>query len=209
MQKTIFYILVFLFISSEVYAQKIIQKQWEGTAVDTILIASNDIYRVRITSEAIQTIALTTSVEGEFSEAIILEEFISGGTLRIDTGFSPYYNPKNDKLAAHKVMSVEMTLIVPKHIAVVVHSKIASVLATGDIAFLETVLENGHCILKNFKGDARLFSVFGDIAAEVQAGVGGRAISKEGVTNELKLEGNYFIEAESTNGTVSLLTGKQ
>ena len=141
MQKSIFYIIAILFISSEIYPQKIVQKQWAASAVDTILIASDEIYRVRISSAPAEIITLAASVEGELYESVIVKEFISGGTLRIDTGFSPYFSPKNDKLAAHKVMSVEMSLIVPKHIAVVVHSKMASVVATGDIAFLETVLE--------------------------------------------------------------------
>jgi hypothetical protein len=101
-------------------------------------------------------------------------------------------------------MSVEMTLVIPSHVAVIVHSKNASVSANGNIRYLETALENGSCVLSNFKGDARLFGVFGDILVAVQPGVGGRAVLREGVQNELKLEAEYFIEAESIHGSVIL-----
>jgi hypothetical protein len=206
MQNRIFCIVAILFLSSEINAQKTVQKQWEGSAVDTILISSDEIYSVRINSEATENITLTTRVEGEFSESIIVKEFISGRTLQIDLGVSPYFNPKNDKLAAHKVISVEMTLVIPNRLAVIVHSMNASVNANGSIRFLETALENGHCVLSNFKGDARLFSSSGDIFAATQPGVGGRGISKNGqLKNELTLEGDYFIEARSLNGSVSLV----
>ncbi|MBT8262211.1 MAG: hypothetical protein KJO05_05280 [Bacteroidia bacterium] len=205
MQNLIFHIFVVFLITSQICAQKTIQKQWIVSAVDTVLIASDQIYNVRITSGSKETINLTTSVEGEVYETVVVKELISGKTLQIGTGHSPYFSPKNDKLAAHKVLSVEMVLTVPPNVAVVVHSKNTSVIAEGTIAYLETVLEKGHCTLQDFKGDARLFTVFGDISVAVHPGVGGRAISKEGVTNELKLEGDYFIEAESINGLVSLV----
>jgi hypothetical protein len=201
--------LVFILFSSEIYSQKTIQKQWDQKAVDTVLIASDAVYNVRITSEETKTITLTTSVEGEIYESVVVEEVISGRTLQIDTGFSPFFSPKNDKLAAHKVLSVEMVLVIPNDVAVIIRSKNASVLAKGKMVFLETALERGHCILENFQGDARLFSIFGDIYVWAQTGVGGRASSEKGeVRNALKLQGDFFIEAESVNGSVSLVPMK-
>ena len=205
MLKNSIFILLIIFTFTAVNAQKMVQKEWASQQVDTIFIQSNALYSIRIKSEETENIQLETNVEGEVYEAVVVNALLEGRTLQIKTGYSPYFSPKNDKLAAHKVLSIEMQLIIPKDIAVVIFSKTASVLMSGEISYFETALESGNCSFEDFRGDARLFSDSGDINVEAQTMVGGRAVSEKGrVQNELPLSGTYFIEAESNRGDIGL-----
>ncbi len=187
------------------FAQKEIEKHWDATGIDTLWISSDQVYNVKIKSGDNGIIDLLTSIEGEYFESVTVDTKIISRTLKIDTGFSPFFKPKNDKLAAHKVLSIEMTLQVPENLAVVIRSKSASVRFEGNISFLETALDNGNCELSRFRGNARLYSISGDITVDALTNVGGRAISEEGsLYNELELEGVYFIEATSKQGSISL-----
>ncbi|AVI50738.1 hypothetical protein C5O00_05950 [Pukyongia salina] len=198
-------ILLLLLSAHGLFAQKKVQKQWNASGIDTLWIDSDVVYKVRISEGGAESIDLITSIEGEYFEAVTVDTKITGRTLKIDTGFSPFFKPKNDKLAAHKVLSIEMILQVPENLAVVIRSKSASVSFKGSLSFLETALENGNCELMRFRGNARLYSVSGNITVDALSNVGGRAISEEGnMYNELELEGAYFIEAKSRRGSVSL-----
>lgn len=206
MLKRPIFILLFLLPALTLKAQKTVQKQWNTAAIDTLWIDSDVVYKVQISSATEETIDLITSIEGEYYESVVVHSRILGRTLKVDTGFSPFFSPKNDKLAAHKVLSIEMTLRVPSNLAVVVRSKTASVYVEGNLSFLETILGEGQCDLSQFIGNAQLKSVSGDITVAALPNVGGRAFSKGGkVQNDLSLEGAYFIEAESVRGSVRLL----
>ena len=188
-----------------IQAQKSLEKQWVAAEIDTVLIDSDAIFRLTIESHDSETITALSQVEGEYNESVVVNSAITGRTLAISTGFSPYFKKDNDKLAAHKVLSVECSLTVPSDMAVVVRSSLASLEARGGLAYLEAVLSDGNITLENFSGDARLETVTGDITVEAIPGVGGRGVSTQGVTkNQLPLEGNYFIEAKSRSGSVVL-----
>jgi hypothetical protein len=206
MLKRPIFILLFLLPLLTLHAQKRVQKQWNTAAIDTLWIDSDVVFKVQISSATEETIDLITSIEGEYYESVVVHSRILGRTLKVDTGFSPFFSPKNDKLAAHKVLSIEMTLRIPSNLAVVVRSKTASVYVEGNLSFLETILGEGQCDLSQFIGNAQLYSVSGDITVAALPNVGGRALSKGGkVQNDLSLEGTYFIEAESVRGSVRLL----
>ncbi|KAA3625118.1 MAG: hypothetical protein DWP94_01985 [Flavobacterium sp.] len=205
MLKNLLFISLILLSTPGLFAQKKMEKQWDATWIDTLWISSDQVYNVKVKSGANRSIALLTRVEGEYFESVTVDTKIVDRTLKIGTGFSPYFKPKNDKLAAHKVLSIEMTVQVPEDLAVVIRSNTASVRFEGVVSFLETSLDKGNCELLGFRGNARLYSISGNITVVALTNVGGRAVSEEGsLFNELELEGAYFIEATSKRGSISL-----
>jgi hypothetical protein len=205
MRNILLIIFLFLLISSEAWAQKILEKSWDAAGIQAVEIRSDAVFNITIASEATNTILLTTKVEGETYEQVVLEVSKEKELLTIGTGFTPYFNAKNDKLAAHKVLSIEMELTLPKGLSLYVFSKRASVKATGHYNQLNVSLATGTCLLSNFKGNALLLTKEGDIRVTALNSVRGEASSITGtVVNKLSTYGKYTLIAESINGNITL-----
>lgn len=207
MAKTIL-IAAFLFLGS-IYctAQKTIQKEFSAAGVQKLSVKDDAIYKITIHSSEEKIIKVSLHVSGEHSESIVIEENISEKTLSLKTGFMPFFTLENDKLAAHKLMAIEMKLTVPSYMAVEIQSKLASVFAEGKYKNLLVSLENAPCHLHNFSGNAHLKTVSGDITVVAYSTVSGTAVSQHGIVkNELSSDGKFFVEAESINGSIILQT---
>ncbi len=209
MLKYIGYIAIFVLLTMEAKAQKILEKSWNAELFNGIEIVSDEVFKIKIISEETQTIALNARIEGEFSENIIIEVNENAhdqGILSFSTGFTPYFEMENDKLAAHKVHSIEMELQIPNGMKVYVRSALASVEASGLFQELRLELEKGNCLLKPFEGDALLSSKNGSITVYGKNLNVWRAVTTHGtLTNKLLNKGKYSLEAQSVNGDITLL----
>ncbi|WGF93365.1 DUF4097 family beta strand repeat-containing protein [Aequorivita marisscotiae] len=140
---------------------------------------------------------------------MIIEENFSEGKLSLKTGFAPFFVLNNDKLAAHKLMAIEVKLIVPETLSLEIKSKLASVAIDGTIKNLAVSLQRGNCFATNFSGNAHLKTTDGTITVYAADAVGGKAISTRGkIENNLPPNGKFFIEAESINGNIRMLQTK-
>lgn len=209
MLKYIGYIGLLVLMISEAAAQKIIEKSWNAELFKDIQIISDEVFKITIVSEATKSIQLTTRIEGEFSENIIVEVMENPhdeDVLRLSIGFTPYFKPENDKLAAHKVHAIEMELYIPEDLRVHVRSSLASVNASGTFRMLQLELGEGNSLLTGFQGNAKLNSKNGDITVYCQNTQVMRAITTNGtLTNKLPQVGIYSLEAQSVNGDITLL----
>jgi len=200
------YILLFIFLMANVYAQKIIDKSWDIEGIERLEIISNDIFNIVIISNHSSRINVITKIEGEYYENVVLNISEENKTLRLSTGFTPYFQAVNDKLAAHKVISIEMELNISNRLEVFVRSSMTSLSTHGSFKDLQVELGNGNCVLNDFEGDAKLFTRNGDITVIAHETVKARARTKRGrLTNELSATGKFSIDAESVNGDITLL----
>ena len=180
-------------------------KEWESRDLDTLEIVTDEVFNISIKSEPSEQITLIANVEGELYAETMVNALQRSKTLSISTDLTPYFKPENDKLAAHKVMSVEFQLTVPMDLAVVIRSKLASVQAQGSFRYFEVGLEQGRCELTDFYGTGKLHTIQGDITAECDRWQGAKAISKYGtVDSDLRPLGKRMIEAESIYGSIRL-----
>lgn len=195
-----------LWVSITAFGQKSLQKTWSSKSIDTLEINANTIAGVEIKTTVTDKISLETRVEGEYSESVVLDTFQSTGSLRLSVGFSPYHFSFNDKLAAHKVLSVEINLIIPEGMTVLIRSKTGAVMAYGDYKYFEVSLEEGSCNLFDFSGNGQLYTISGDITLRANDQVSALGISKFGsVKNELQQPAEFRVIAESVNGDILLL----
>ncbi len=202
------FILFFLFLGN-VFAQKIIEREFDASEITTIEINSAIIYHIKVASESINTIKIKTRIEGENYENVVLGIVEENNKLHIKTSYTLFFEAKNDKLAAHKVISIEMELIVPESMAIKIKAEIASVEIFGKYEAVSISLENGNCFLTNFKGNAMLKTKQGFITVYASKETLGTAVSKKGeVINELSKTNiksfKHRIEAESLSGNISL-----
>ena len=167
------------------------------------------ISKIEIHSSEESIIKISVHISGEHSESVVIEEKTSEGKLFLKTAFAPFFTLENDKLAAHKVMAIELKINVPKTIAVEIKSKLASVLANGTYENIAVSIENSNCDLRNFSGNAHLKTVKGNITVLANNDVSGKAFSKYGIVrNELTSNKKFLVEAESIHGSISLLQTK-
>lgn len=190
-------------------AQKELYKQWDSNGIDTLIVDSDVLSTINVVTSPHMTITIMARVQGELANEVMINEKSGERSLKLSTGLAPYFTPENDKLAAHKVLSVDMTIEVPKGKSFVIRSKYGSVNAMGSYDFFEVALENGHCTLRSFYGDARLYSINGNIDARVLPGVSGKADSRYGKTSN-GLSGSYelLVEARSIYGNILLSTSQ-
>lgn len=206
----IFFIVVFLFFGSYgCMAQKVIEKEFLGEGLNTLAITDDSIFSIKIISSKREYVNMKVHVSGEHSEAIIIEENRSKGKLSLKTGVMPYFAFEDDKLAAHKVMAIEIVLLIPESFSVEIKSKLASLETTGKMRNLAVSLTAGSCTIANFIGDAHIKTIEGNINVKAQKGVFGKAISVKGtVKNSLSKQGKFLLEAESVNGNIYMLQTK-
>ncbi len=202
--KCIFFIIMVV-ISYSTFAQKNSEKKIAAEGIQKIEIISDDIFQINIISKAVEEITLNSKIQGEHFENIVVSTSIENGVFIIKTSYSPFYKPDNDKLAAHKLISVEVDLIIPINLEIYIKSQIASVNASGTFKNIEVGLENGNCTIDNFLGNANLQTKNGFINVLSKPNVSGRIISKHGnVKNKLPKIGKYLIKAESITGSILL-----
>lgn len=201
-------VIVFLLVFGTAFctAQKVIQKEIASEGIQTLSIADDIIYKITIQSSEASIVKISAQISGEHAESVVIETRIIEETLSLKTGFTPFFDLENDKLAAHKVMAIEMEIALPKEMAVEIKSKLASVNTDGIFKNLDISIENGNCNLTNFSGNAHIKTMGGNIAVWAKNTVSGEAISKNGtVGNELPKQRKFLVEAESSSGNISLL----
>lgn len=209
MLKKILLSLLLAFGISEAISQKLVEKQLDATRFERLVISSDMINTLAVTSEATNQIRIVNKVVGENYENVIVTTSEENKTLKIGTSYSPYFIADNDKLAAHKVMSVDIELTIPNFLYVEVNTSIASISVTGNYSNFHAYLENGDCQLNNFLGNASIKTKQGNIEVHARENVSGRAFSKNGsVVNYLPGKAKYTIIAESRDGDISLLQTK-
>lgn len=205
-----FFLFLFLATISRGFSQKVIEKSWDAKAFTKLEISSDDVYKIKMVTAPTSEIKLISNIEGENFENFNIGVSEKGKTLALKPSFRPYFKPKNDKLAAHKLLSIEMILTVPESMEVSITAKIASLETLGNIQKLVVNLREGHCLLQDFIGNATLNTKQGDITVFTKHSVVGSTISKYGtIKNELSSKGKYLIKAESVNGNISLLKTRE
>jgi hypothetical protein len=210
MLNTLGYIVLLFLVISEAQAQKIMEKSWDASSLERLEIISDEVYQISIISGPTERIYVRTKVEGEHNENVALLVSEENKKLSISTGFTPYFVQQNDKLAAHKVISIEMEIRIPRDMKVFVAGTLVSVETEGSFREIQLELRNGNCVLNNFKGNAQLYSRNGNLTVIAkETGVSEVKSQNGSVKNELPPRGQFLINAESVNGDITLLKSQK
>jgi len=194
--------LSFLLFTSFLYAQISKEKTWEATAVKTVNISAEGVFKINVKNSSSKTLSLKARIEGENAQHLVILDSISSETLFINSAYQPLFKNNNDKLSAHKVLSVEYDLSVPKHMILDIKSDIASVHVVGEYNYVFVESNQGECSLKQFLGNATINTIDGNITVQTNnAEV--TAFSKTGVVqlNQFKY-GKFNINCHSINGNI-------
>lgn len=150
--------ILFILVTMSLYAQKRLSQTYDATAIKELYIHSNEIFKIKITTGEVREITVATIIDGETFASTMLNTSTNDGVLKITTGKTPDYIPFNDKLAAHKVLAIELEIIIPIGLDVSIYSTLASVDTYGKLGQVRIDLGRGH-----FKGEEFRFRESGKI----------------------------------------------
>ncbi len=200
----IFVILAFFHVN----AQKVSKKELQAGTISTVKINANNSFRIYVETAAVSTISVKTLMEGENSEQLVLSNQTKNDTLFVSTAYQPLFKAKDDKLSAHKVISIEYHIILPKGLNLNIASDIGSVYLKGEYEHVFTELLSGHFSAIEFTGSAVVNTIQGDITV-VSNYATVNAHTKHGKVKLDKLElGANTLLLNSINGDIHI-TKKQ
>jgi len=194
--------IVILLFSLAVSAQKDTSQQLEANGIKSLHIDTDEVFKINIKTIKGDYILISTHAEGEYFNDIALNTEVLGETINLTTQFREILQSGYDKLSAHKVFSLEITLEIPKDLKVFIKSNIAAVEAEGEYDFLQIQLNSGYCNLVNFEGNALINTYNGAINVKT-SGATVIASSRNGkVFLPIDFNGNHTIKATSINGDI-------
>ena len=169
-----------------------------------IFIESDEVFEIYVKTTDASEMQINAEVEGENFESILLSTSIENGLWYIQTNRSVGFNPIDDKLAAHKVISVVLNIEMPAYKELWVTSNLASVNAEGRYQFINLNLSGGDCTLFNFLGNGIVNTLRGSIAVDTQH-TAIDFLSRNGNENiENKPNGKYHLNLKSVDGNISV-----
>ena len=195
---------VFFLITQVFFAQIGTEKTWEANEIKTVAIAGQNVFKIKVSNARSNTVSLKVKIEGEYAKHLVIIDKFSNETLFISASFQPLFKDDNDKLSAHKVLSVEYELTVPKRMALDIKSDIASVKVIGEYHSVFIELNQGNCNLQEFLGNATVNTIDGNIAIQTNnAKV--EAFTKTGtIQNKQFKYGKYNISCHTINGDINV-----
>ena len=199
--KYIIYIFFLLFVY-QIQAQKTSAKSFSSKGVSTLVIDGNSIFKIVVETARTKSISIFSEVTGENNEHVVLFTDIKDKKLHISSAFHPMFVANNDKLSAHKLISIELKLIIPENMKLLISSDIALVFLSGSYKYVDAELINGSFNAEKFYGNLLVNTIHGDIKlqtnwAQVEVSTKHGSIKKEAI----KL-GKHQISLNSINGNI-------
>lgn len=178
-------------------------------AIKTITIKGDAIFKIQINTTINETIKLISTIDGEYASGTIVQTEINNENLLITTDYKSLTEKADDKLSAHKVESIEFTLIIPEYLSVYFKSNIASAIVKGTFKMLTLELSQGNAFVKAFNGNAVINTLNGNVFLKTEnAKI--TANSKTGkILSETILGSKNKIRIQTINGNINITKTKK
>ncbi|MGB5273114.1 MAG: hypothetical protein WBN39_03595 [Flavobacteriaceae bacterium] len=164
----------FLLLTQSALGQKVIKKSIIHPGISFISIDANNCYSVSLVTRKGEEMSVTAQIEGEYNPDLLINIKEEGSTLLISAGFQPDFVIPNDKLSAHKVISIALQLTLPEMKSVSLFGTSTNVSVFGDYRDLRISLNDGQCRMTGVSEFVEVTTQSGDIevrdkAADIEA----------------------------------------
>ena len=149
--KSYFVFILLIIFSGQLFSQKKLFKTYDKGTIHTLFIDSDDIFQIKLSTSPTDKITIYTQIDGETFESSLLHAEIVDGVFKITTGRTPDFTPFNDKLSAHKILSIVVEVTLPEDLNLDIYSTLASVKAQGMYDKIRLNLGRGGCELSSFR----------------------------------------------------------
>jgi len=198
------FVLSLFLLSFGIHAQKKLNKTILADNIDLIQVNTDNCFRVVLNTESGNEIGIQAEIEGEYTNDLELEVTINGATLSVDAGFRLSYENPNDKLSAHKVVSILLKITLPHFKKVNLYGTNSRVIINGSYSDVRVSLSDGNCELNDVIGNANIKTQSGLIRIKTKA-AHIEANSKYGHVNFNHIpQGSSFYKLETVTGNIEL-----
>lgn len=193
-----------LLLSFTLKGQKNLYRTISANDISLVQVNASNCFKVEFHTVEGNAIAIEAEIEGEYSQDLDLEVNTSGTTVLIEAGFAPSFENPNDKLSAHKVVSILLKLTIPSFKEVEVYGTNSRVILEGKYKELDVSLSDGECELHNIEGNANVKTQSGTInvlakSAQINAN------SKYGKVSFNPIpEGLFIYKLQTVTGNIEL-----
>ena len=194
--------LFILFFTQLLVGQKVVEKTLLNPDEHYVQIDTKNCYLVELRTSKSKALRIEASMEGEYSKDLVVRLEEDGANVMISADFLPNFKLPNDKLSAHKVISIALKVTIPEHIKVNVFGTNSKVVVAGNYENLSVSLANGSCMLNNVTEDVEVKTQKGNINVITSQGRV-EANSTYGSVKIAKLpEGNNTYKLVSVEGNI-------
>ncbi|MEX0289487.1 MAG: DUF4097 family beta strand repeat-containing protein [Flavobacteriaceae bacterium] len=189
---------------TSLHGQKLIKKSLINSDVSFFQIDTDNCFILNLGTSKGKELVVEALMDGEYSKDLLIKMREEGSTMFIGAGFEPNFVNPNDKLSAHKVVSIALNINLPEHHKVKVLGTNCNVEIEGSYSSLEVILDDGRCTLNGVKeqvevrtqsGDINLYNAEGKVLAETKYGH---------IIKEIIPGGDSTFALHSVSGNISL-----
>lgn len=196
------FLTIFLLGSSALFGQKQLTKTLLNPGIKAISIDGTLAYKLELKTGSSEEVSVEARMEGEYSSDLMVLFRESGTTLFIETRFSPNFKMPNDKLGAHKVISVRLTVTVPEYQNVFLNAASCQLTTSGIFKDLDIVFNDGGCMLSHKAENTEVLTGSATITAYLESGII-EANSRYGkVLADPIPKGDHHLKLYSTRGDI-------
>lgn len=197
-------VVFFLLGSCILQAQKKVVKTIQNPNVSFVQIDGRNCFSLALETVDSPKITVEASIDGEYLQDLLVSVKQEGTTALVSTGFQPNFVFPNDKLSAHKVISISLKISIPKDLDVNVYGTSTNVGVTGDYAKLKISLSDGKCILNGRGENVEINTQSGNIGlitnnAQIMASTKYGKIKREAIAS-----GDDHFTLNSVTGNISI-----
>lgn len=156
-------LLTLLFVSSLARGQKVIQKTILNAETISVLIDAANCFEINLSTVDTDEVTVAALIDGEYNRDLLVNIERKGATVAISAGFQPNFIRPNDKLSAHKVVSIALDIKLPKYKTVRLFGTNCNVSVSGVYENLNVSLNDGRCNLNKVSEMTEVTTQSGDI----------------------------------------------
>ena len=109
------FLLLFFCCLNFTQAQKLIRKTLVHPEIEFFQIDSNHCFTVDLQTTGSKEMIVEATLEGEYYKDLLVQITEEGKTIKVSAGFQPNFVNPNDKLSAHKVISIALKISLPEY----------------------------------------------------------------------------------------------
>ncbi len=164
------FVVLFLLIFHNLQAQKLVKKSLINSGTSLFQIDTGNCFDLDLATSNTDELVVEAAIEGEYRKDLVIRIMEEGSTVLISAGFQPLFISPNDKLSAHKVVSIALRIRLPEIKEVQVFGTSCNVHIGGFFRSLEVVLDDGRCTLNGVKEKVEVSTQSGDIILNTSEG---------------------------------------
>lgn len=163
------FFLLLLFTFNFLAAQKVVKKSMVDRKISSFQIDVSNCFEVHVGTADTDEIVVEATIDGEYKKDLLLNVKEEGTTVMVDAGFQPNFENPNDKLSAHKVVSIALEIKLPVYKNATIFGTNCNVQVSGVYESLEVTLNDGAGSLDQVVGIAEITTQSGDIYVRSKA----------------------------------------